>query len=390
MTFISKCIIGAALLAACGEPDAPPKQCDVSGHACTWLGMPGQTAFNGDGHDKLDTMIYWSMDTLFAQDGTVYFIDWNNHLVRHVLADNTVKTVLGWNDPIFPGDGDDLDPNAELTNGAPGTDVQLNHPTDLAQLADGTIVVMAWHNHKIRVIDPATDTVKILAGGNAGFAGDGKPLSSTTLLKQPSRMAFDENANMFIVDAQNQRIREVDNATRIITSIAGNGTKGFGGDDGPAAACQLSFAIGSNPEPQGGIAYKDGQVYVADTENNRIRKIDLGTMTITTFAGTGHGGFTADDVPAKQSDLFHPRDMEIGPDGNLYIADTDNGRIRMIDLATGTIHTVVGTGVNALDADDDRLATDTALNRPFGIDFDPAGNIYVSDTLNSRILKVSK
>jgi hypothetical protein len=161
--------------AACGDE---ARRCDEPGRACTWAGLPGVFGFNGDGHHRLATELYWTMDLSFDPDGTVWLIDWNNHLIRRVLADDTVTTLVGWTDPIFPGDG--LSGGAERTaEGAPGGDVQLNHPTDLARTADGKILVMAWHNHKLRELDPATGRVRIIAGAGAGYAGDGATASRT-------------------------------------------------------------------------------------------------------------------------------------------------------------------------------------------------------------------
>lgn len=364
-------------------------RCDVSGHACTWLGMPGRTGFNGDGHDRLGTMLYWTMDVEFTRDGNAWFIDWNNHLVRRVTPQGTVVSVVGWSDPVFPGDGDAADPAAEhSTAGAPGASVQLNHPTDLRELSDGTILLMAWHNHKLRKIDPQTGQVWIVSGGGVGFAGDGGP-AVAALYKQPSRLALDEQQNIFVIDQQNLRIRRIDAQTSVITTIVGNGAQGFAGDDGPALQAKLNFQIGDNPEPSGGIAYRAGVLYIADTDNNRIRRVDLATGMITTIAGTGQGGYSGEGV-AAQAMLFHPRDIEFGPEGDLYVADTDNSRIRAVDLTTGTIRTVAGTGELGLDHYEDLPATAMQLNRPFGIDFDPAGNLYISDTLNSRIVKVAR
>ena len=386
---------GLLAIVACADPGSSDgserdRRCGLSGHACTWLGMPGQVGFNGDGHDRLATMIYWSMDTLFARDGTVWFIDWNNHLVRKVTTDGRVVSIVGSTDPVFPGDGDPADPLAELsTRGAPGTDVQLNHPTDLYQLPDGTFLLMAWHNHKLRKIDPSTGRVSILAGAGAGFAGDGG-LAALALFKQPSRLAVDEQANVYLVDQQNERIRKIDAQTGVITTIAGDGTQGFVGDRGPALQAQLNFAVGSNPEPSGGIVHAPDTLYIADTENNRIRSVDLQTGLITTVAGTGDAGYAGDGGLAIEAKLYHPRDLELGPEGDLYVADTDNGRVRAIDLSTGDIRTVAGTSTMGLDADDGRIATETRLNRPFGIDFDLDGNLYVSDSLNSRILRVAR
>ena len=388
-TLVSLGAVGLLGLTAAGCGSDDDKDCDTSQHACTWLGIPGEDGFNGDGHDRLDTMLYWTMDMTFSRDGTAWFIDWNNHLVRKVTADGKVASVVGWSDPVFPGDGYSANPAAERSAaGAPGAELQLNHPTDLYELADGSILLTAWHNHKLRKIDPQTGQVTLISGGGAGFAGDGGPVGSA-LFKQPSHVAFDDQGSYYLLDQQNLRIRRIDGQTSVITSVAGDGTQGYAGDNGPALQAKLNWKIGENPEPSGGLAFKAGVLYIADTDNNRIRKLDLATGIISTLAGTGVEGYSGDGGPAAQAQLYHPRDLEIGPEGDLYVADTDNGRVRAIELATGTIRTVVGTGTNGLDPDEGRLATETKLNRPFGIDFDLSGNLYVSDSLNSRILRVA-
>ncbi len=383
-----------APLAACGSDGDTRSErhrlvddadCDTSGHACSWLGMAGEEGFNGDGFHRLDTKIYWSFDMLFASDGTPWFIDWNNHLVRKVLPDGTVESVLGWTDPVFPGDGG---PGETSDTGALGADVKLNHPTDLAEAPDGTILVMAWHNHKLRKIDPSTGRVKIVCGSGGGFAGDGMD-ASTAVFKQPKALERDGN-DLYILDQQNFRVRKIDGATNIISTIAGSGMAGFGGDGGPATMAMFGFEAGSNPEPSGGLAISGRQLYIADTLNDRIRVVDLDTGMIDTFAGTGEEGFSGDGGPAAQAQLSNPRDLEIGPEGDLYIADTDNSRIRAVNLADGTIRTVAGTSQLGLDPDEGRLATETALTRPFAIEFDPAGNLYISDTINSRIVRVAR
>jgi hypothetical protein len=377
----------AALLVtslACGEEEKEAPDCTTAGHACTWAGLAGQEGFNGDGHHRLDTMLYWSMDVLFASDGTPWFIDWNNHLVRRVKPDETVETIVGWTDPVFPGDGA---PDERSESGALGREVQLNHPTDLAEAPDGTIIFMAWHNHKMRRIDPATGRVKIICGAGGGFAGDGRE-AARAIFKQPKAFAVDDAGNQYIIDQGNFRVRKIDPAG-IITTIAGAAMPGYAGDGGPAAMARFGFEGGSNPEPSGGLAFADGMLYIADTLNDRIRVIDTSTNTIQTFAGTGVEGYSGDGGPAAMAQLAKPRDIEIH-DGKLYVADTDNSRIRAIDLATGIITTVAGTGELGLDTEEGKPATQTKLKRPFAIDFDPAGNMYISDTLNSRIVKVAK
>lgn len=387
--FASAFALASSLVAGCGGPDdAPPPACDVPGEGCTWLGVPNEVGFTEDGLDRRDTTIYWTMDTLHASDGVVWFIDWNNHIVRKVTPDGKVHTVVGWVDPVFPGDGNIAAPMLErMPGGDVGTDVQLNHPTDLHETPDGKILLMAWHNHKIREIDPATGHVRILTGGGAGYT-DG-PLASA-LWRQPSRFAFDEDQNMYVLDQANLRIRKVTAATQMVSTIAGKGTKGFSGDGGAALDAQFAWETGSNPEPSGGLVYKDNALYIADTDNNRIRKLDLATNIVTTIAGTGEAGFGGDGGPATAALLSGPRDVEIGPEGDLYIADTDNGAVRAIELATGTIRTVVGTGTIGYQEGEEVEAASMQLHRTFGIDFDASGNLFVSDSLNSRIVRVNR
>ncbi|MCW5806058.1 MAG: hypothetical protein KIT31_27075 [Deltaproteobacteria bacterium] len=384
-------ILGCALLgAACGDnvsgQDGP--DCSAAGTACVFAGKTGVEGFNGDGHHRLDTELYWTMDLTFASDNTVWFIDWNNHLVRRILQDQTVTTVVGWIDPIFPGDG--ASGGKEKTpEGEVGTNVQLNHPTDLAETPDGKILVMAWHNHKLREVDPATGRVRILAGGGAGYTGDGATTTTATF-KQPKGLQLDDAGNMYILDQQNFRIRKIEAATGAMSLVAGNGMQGGDGDGGPALQAKLNFEAGSNPEPSGGLVFAGGKLYVADTLSSRIRAIDMATGMIENFAGTGTPGYAGDGGPASAAQLNFPRDLEIGPDGDLYVADTDNNVIRAINLSSGVIRTVAGTGQLGRDDVDGLPARQTRLARPFGIEFDFDGNLYICDTINSRILKVTR
>jgi DNA-binding beta-propeller fold protein YncE len=306
--------------------------------------------------------------------------------VRKVLPDETVETVVGWTDPIFPGDGTG-DMSEKTAPGADGALVKLNHPTELYTAPDGAILMMAWHNHKLRRIDPQTGEVLIIAGAGAGFAGDGGPLAAA-VFRQPKALTGDAEGNLYIGDQQNFRVRKVD-AAGIVSTIVGVGRQGSAGDGGPALEAELNWEIGSNPEPSGGLAVVDGMLYIADTLSHKLRVVDLTTNIIETFAGTGEPGFSGDGGPALEATFNAPRELEIGPEGDLYVADTDNHVIRAIDRATGVVRTVAGTGSPGREADG-KLATETPLARPFGLEFDASGNLYVMDTLNSRILKVTR
>ena len=372
----------------CDDTSDPDRSCRElkPGHACTWVGSKAEDGFNGDGLHRRETLINQPQDLLFMPDGTAWFTDFNNFLIRRVLADGTIETMVGSTDPVFPGDG----PFGGIApGGADGSDWLLNHPTNLVLMPDGKVLVVAWHNHKLLTVDPKTGYVTVVCGGGAGFAGDGKVVSPATLFKQVNDAPMDEAGNIYVVDQRNERIRKID-TDGIITTIAGDGTAGYSGDGGPALEAQFSWARGSNPNPSGGIVYHEGVLYISDTEADVIRAMDLADGTIAAFAGTGKGGDSGDDGPALTAQLNGPRDLEIGPDGDLYFADTDNAKVRAIDLEAGIIRTVVGTGELGIDEEEGKLATETRLRRPFGIAFDPDGNLYVMDTLNSRIVKVAQ
>jgi hypothetical protein len=366
-------------------PKSDPCDKQTPGTACTWLGVKGEQGFDGDGHQRFNTQVNQIQDLLFLPDGTAWFTDFNNYLVRKVLPDGTVQSVVGWTDPVFPGDGPNVKPDPA---GVPGSQWQLNHPTGLFATSDGLVNVVAWHNHKFLKIDPKTGLVKINCGAGVGYAGDGGPIAKA-LFKQPVDATVDEAGNIYIVDQQNWRVRKIDTAGNINT-IAGDGKSGSIGDGGPALSAEFSWQAGSNPNPSGGIVYHKGKLYISDTEISRIRVMDLTTGQIDAFAGNGTKGFGGDGGPAKDAKLAEPRDLEIGPDGDLYFADTDNGAVRAINLTTNVIRTVVGTGELGMDEQELLPANKFKLRRPFGVAFDPQGNLYVMDTLNSRIVKVMK
>lgn len=374
------------------EPEPLPEgvgrtpACETSGVACTWLGLKGENGFNGDGNHRLDTKLSQVQDLLFMPDGTAWFTDFNNFLIRKVNPDDTIESVVGTTNPIFPGDG----PLGGVgPDGAPGEEWSLNHPTNLVLQPDGNVLVVGWHNHKLLEVDAETGWVTIVSGSGAGFAGDGTAAASGALYKQPNDAVLGADGSIYILDQQNQRIRKIDPDGQLST-IGGTGEAGFGGDGGPALEALFSWEFGSNPNPSGGIAYRDDVLYISDTENHRIRTLDLDTNIVETIAGNGTPGFSGDDGPALDASLFSPRDLEFGPEGDLYVADTDNGAVRAIDLEAGTIRTVVGTGELGLSDEEALPATEMLLRRPMGLSFDDEGNLYVMDTLNDRIVRVRR
>lgn len=372
--------LGAGAGAGCNsEPDADPS-CDKPGVICTWAGT-GKLGFNGDGKPLTESHLYWPVDLTISDLGT-YVLDWNNHRVREVKKDGTFETVIGTD---FVGDGP-ADLSDQMPPGAPGTEVVLNHPTQIVPMPNGTLTLVSWHNHKLRSYDPTTGLVTITCGGAAGFKGDEGP-ARTAQLDQPSQMVLDEDETQYILDQRNQVVRSID-PDGIIHTVAGTPkTSGFAGDGGPAKEAMLSFPKGPNPPPGGGLALADGYLYIADTLNHRIRALDLESGTIDTIAGTGEPGFSGDGEQAIDAQLNNPRKLTIGPDGRLYVGDQDNNRIRAIDLDSGEITTVAGNGKTGFEKDGVD-PTETSIDHPIGVTFDEDGAMYIMDTLNSRIRRV--
>jgi hypothetical protein len=375
----------ALLVAACSGADAD--SCShASGTVCVWVGT-GEPGLNGDGLALRQSRLYWPLDLEFTPEGTAYVLDWNNHLVRRVTADGTLDTVVG----DFVGDGAPGMADGEEP-GVPGTEVNLNHPTDLQIGVDGLVYIAAWHNHKLRRLDPDTGDVVVIAGSTPGFAGDGGPARSAQF-NQPKAIVFDREQRLYVLDQRNQRVRRIA-ADGGITTVVGTGTSGFAGDGGAPGQAELSFETGPNPEPSGALALdSQGRLYIADGLNHCIRRVDFEADSIETIAGTGADGYSGDGGDARAATFGEVRDLEFGPDGRLYFADTDHHVIRAIDLDSGILTTVVGTGRAAGDQDRSREGDDalhTALRRPMGIAFDPDGHLYIADTFDNRILKVWK
>ncbi|MGR3317727.1 MAG: NHL domain-containing protein [Candidatus Anammoxibacter sp.] len=220
----------------------------------------------------------------------------------------------------------------------------------------------------------------VAGNGGRGFSGDGGPATEAPL-NFPDGVFLDSSGNIFIADNGNNRIRKVDGTTGIITTVAGNGESGFSGDGGPATEASLNF-------PDGVFLDSSGNIFIAEGGNNRIRKVDGTTGIISTVAGNGETGFSGGDgVPAIEAALFSPTGVFLDSSGNIFIADGgNNGRIRKVDAATGIISTVVGDGTPTIISDGGD-ATEALLIDPRGVFVDSSGNIFIAD--GRRIRKVT-
>jgi len=233
-------------------------------------------------------------------------------------------------------------------------------------------------NHCVRKVNTETGSIDIIAGTlkKKGYSGDNGPATGARLNK-PNGLHIDGNGNIYIADTDNHRIRKV-NTEGTITTIVGTGSQGYSGNGGPAIGARLN-------KPNGLHIDGNGNIYIADTDNHRIRKIDT-EGTITTIAGTGSQGYSGDNRPATGARLNKPNGLYIDKSGNMYIADTDNHRIRKVNTE-GTITTIAGTGSQGYSGDNGP-ATIAKLNNPNGLYIDGNGNMYIADTDNHCIRKV--
>jgi hypothetical protein len=323
----------------------------------------GSPSFGGDGGPAASASLGFTNGVALDPSGNFY-VAGNGRIRKIVAATGIIATVVGNGTGTFNGDG-----------GA-ATRAGLNQPVGVALDANRNVYIA--ENQRIRKVDAATGVISTVAGGaNFGFAGDGGAATAASLAFVTD-VTLDAAGNLYIADASNNRIRKVAAATGIITTVAGGASPGFAGDGGPATGASLNFPVGITLDASGNL-------YIGDQNNGRIRKVYAGTGIITTLAGNGSLAFAGDDGPATSASLNHPGGLALDASGNLYIADQDNFRVRRVAAATGIITTVAGNG--NVSAGDGGPATNAGLV-PRGVALDASGNLYVVDAV-SRIRKVN-
>ncbi|MBM4123394.1 MAG: hypothetical protein FJ246_00330 [Nitrospira sp.] len=291
--------------------------------------------------------------------GSLYIADSENHVVRKVdLATGIVTTVAG-----RPNDAPQIE--REPVGACGSSDFDEDDPLGSARTQT---------TEKFAQLGDLSGTVRFVTGAapqSKRCQGDGGP-ALQALLNFPTAVALDAQGNLFIADTMNHRVRKVEAATGTITTIAGTGQRRWSGDGGPAVSAALN-------DPSALVVDAGGNLYIADQSNNRVRKIDVATGVITTVAGTGQAAYTGDGLPATEAGLAGPSGLALDSDGQLYIADTFNGRIRRVDCATGLISTVAGDG-GEYRYQGQPNEFSTSLSRPYGIAIDPEGHILLTDS----------
>ena len=334
------------------EPeDARIRQVDSKGNINTVAGN-GSYGFGGDGSAATSAQLYFATGVAVDSSGNFYIADTLNARVRKVSGGN-ISTIAGNGGVSNSGDG------------GQAIKAQLYAPQAVAADAAGNLYIADTANNVVR---------KVAANGSIStIAGTGAPGSGSGQLNGPQGIAVDSSGNIYVSDTQNARVLKI--AGGSVSTVAGNGTPGLGGDGGAAASAQLSAPVGVAVDSA-------GNVYIADFGNNRIRKVTAGG-TISTLAGTTQG-YSGDNGPAVSARLSAPQGVAVDNAGNVYIADTLNERVRVV--SAGTISTIAGTGAAGTNGDGGPAATAQVVN-PAGIAVDGAGNLYISD-LSARVRKI--
>jgi streptogramin lyase len=346
--------------------------------------------------------------------------------VNFPVAASTIDTVAGTGKPTNNGDA------------GRALEVNVGDPFGVEIGPDGALYITEVRNHRVLRLDLKSGELTTVAGnGTIGYSGDGGPATKAQL-NEPYEVRFDSAGNMIFVEMKNHLIRRVDAKTGEISTIAGTGKQGFGGDDGPASKAQFNI-------PHSIALDAEDNIYVADIGNHRIRRIDATTGTITTIAGNGEKklpvagqtaagkpmlgpralyirdgvlwialreghsvwkmnlaggvlehvagsgkkGFSGDGGKPVEATFDGPKGIVVDAKGNAFVVDTENHAIRQIDTKAGVITTIAGQGPKHAGGDGDGgPATEATMNRPHGIGMDAAGALYVGDTLNHRVRRI--
>jgi hypothetical protein len=317
----------------------------------------GAVGYTGDTGPATAATLANPAAVAYDTHGNLFLADASNHVVREISSSGNITTIAGTGIEGYSGDG------------AAATSAQLDTPTGVAVDAVGNVYIADSHNHRIREV--SNGTITTLAGtGTPGFSGDGAAATAAQL-SLPSGVAVDTTGNVYIADTNNHRIRKLSGGN--ITTLAGDGEEFYAGDGAAATAAALD-------SPTGVAVDGSGNVYIADRLNQRIREVSGGN--ITTLAGSGTAGFSGDGASATAASLAKPSGVSIDAAGNVYIADTDNQRIRQV--GGGVIATAEGSGSQGYGGDGGP-STAAILNSPHGVAPDAAGNLSIADKLNQRI-----
>ncbi|HTS38123.1 MAG TPA: chitobiase/beta-hexosaminidase C-terminal domain-containing protein [Candidatus Solibacter sp.] len=332
----------------------------------------GTAGYSGDGAAAISAKIAEPSAVALDSSGNLYIADEGNNRIRKVLTTGTISTVAGG------GSGGD---------GGLATSASLLTPTDVFIAPSGDFFIADLGDNRVRKVTISTGIITTVAGnGTSGYSGDGGPATSAEL-DSPSGVSVDVNGNLYIVDAL-ERLRVVDRQTQIISTLAGNGTYGETGDGGLATNAELGG-------PARVALDKTNNIYVSDEGGEHVRAVGasrenlpIAGGVIKTVAGNGTAGFSGDGGAAISAELYFPSGVAVDSADNLYIADYQESRIRKVTASTGFISTVAGNGILGY-AGDGGPALNAEFDYVYGVAVDASANIYIADYLNSRVRAVN-
>ncbi|MFB7629891.1 RICIN domain-containing protein [Streptomyces sp. NPDC056149] len=339
-----------------GEGPTPP---------LSTLAGTGSAGFKGDNEPAVSAQLRNPYGIVVDSVGTLYFSDYGNHRVRKITTDGKISTAAGTGVAGNRGD-----------NG-PAVSAQLNCPRELAVDSADAVYIVDSSNHRVQKITTDGRISTVAGTGTAGFSGDNGPATAARL-NLPTGVAVDSTGVLYISEYSNNRVRKVA-VDGTISTVAGTGTAGFSGDNGPATTAQLN-------RPQALAVDGAGNLYIADGQNHRIRKVATDGK-ISTIAGTGTAGFSGDNGPATTAQLNTPVGVVVDTTGSLYLSCYRNHRVRKVTV-DGTISTVAGTGTAGFSGDNGP-ATTAQLNLPYGLAVDCVDALYIADHANNRIRKIA-
>ncbi len=335
-----------------------------AGKISTYVGT-GEGGHAGDGGQAGDAVCNEPFMCDFDSAGNLFYTEAKSHIVRRVdKASGIVTTVAGNCESGYSGDG--------------GSAMQatMQEPYSLqVDQNNGDIYIVDRLNAVVRKVDAASGIITTVAGtGEVGYSGDGGP-GNQAMFREPNDCFLDGKGGLLIADIQDQRIRRLDLATGIVTTVAGNGEKERTGDGKPAL--EASF-LGARAV----CLDSKGNMYVAEREGNGVRKVDTNGL-MSTIAGNGERGYEGDGGPALTATWGSPKALRCDAQDNIIVVDTENHAIRRIDAVTGVVTTIAGGRLGG--EGDGGAATDAAMDRPHGCGIDTDGNIYIADSNNHRV-----